>query len=122
MSLNECWGRMLLSINGLSAHKVAGILAAYPTPMALWQAFREAEQIQREAEEAAASQSNVGKGKGRATKPKIALAEHLLTRIDGITDNENVKNKLAERLYKVFREVRYTGDVDGGGDDDDDSD
>lgn len=50
MTLHECWARMLLSVKGMSAEKVAFVIAeggGYETPKRLWEAFRRDEERER---------------------------------------------------------------------------
>lgn len=60
ITVRECWARMLLCIRGMSPEKVAMVIDRYPYPRALWEAFREAEDLEEAVNLSLAEGSSTG--------------------------------------------------------------
>ena len=106
MTVFDCWTRMLLCINGLSAEKVSLIIETYPTPRSLWQAFRAAtatEERQRIQEEMAGGSAQKGKGK----KNQIEPANLLLTRLPAVGARKKIGPALSKKVYDQFIQLQY---------------
>lgn len=92
---------MLLCVRGMSAEKAATIIEHYDTPRRLWDAFRDAEELEvheRAAEEAMLS---AGTGKGRKKKSQVIPARLMLTRLPAKGRRE-IKDALAGQVYDLF--------------------
>lgn len=110
-TLKECWARMLLCVNGLSAEKVAALIELYDTPKAMNDAFIEAEAIEEDEREREEMMEEGGKGKGRRKKSLVPLAKHLLTRMTGdVGGRRKVGTSLSEKIYYLFRAKEYVNE------------
>lgn len=98
MTNKDLWCKMLLAIAGLSPEKVAAIVDVYPTAMALNQAFKDAEIVERRARAAAV---------GQPGKPKIPLAENLLVNDIPGSNRQKIGPALSRKIYEQLRAETY---------------
>lgn len=105
--MRENFARILLCINGLSPEKVSAILEVYDTPIALWGAFLEAEQLERDERIREEEEAATGKGKGRKKKSTVPLAKHMFTRLPNVRGRRKIGEALSEKIYDIFRSEEY---------------
>ena len=121
MTLGECWARMLLAIRGMSAEKVASVIApgtGYPTPRSLYEAFKRDEaRERRELDFANGGNENEdairagigaeGAGKKRTKKvPKIRPARQLLCEMGG-SGRGKIGPSLSGQVYDLLMGQQY---------------
>lgn len=107
MTPREAWARMLLCVRGLSEERVSAIVAQYPTPRALWEAFKEAEIAEEDARtKAALLDEGSSPTRGRKKKQKIAEAKHLLKDLGN--DVRPVGEAVSARVYELLRAASYS--------------
>ena len=105
-TLREVFARMLLCIRGMSAEKVANVLENYDTPRKLWEAFREAEEIEAHERELESAQVENEDKRGRRKKSQVIPARQMLTRLSA-NGRRQIKPALAEQIYDLFMSEEY---------------
>lgn len=88
----------------MSAEKVATILDHYDTPRRLWDAFKDAEDI--EVEERVAEEAEMEGTGGRKKKSQVIPARQMLTRLPA-NGRRQIKAALAEQVYDIFMAEEY---------------
>lgn len=115
MTLQECWGRMLLTVRGMSAEKVAFVIGdangdGYETPRKLYEAFkkdevRERREVrERERENAVSNGTSAaenGKGKGRKKLKRVRPARELLCDLGG-SGRAKIGPALSGQVYDLL--------------------
>jgi hypothetical protein len=105
-TLREVFARMLLCIRGMSAEKVANVLEHYDSPRKLWEAFREAEEVEARERELESTQLEDENKRGRRKKSQIIPAKQMLTRVSA-NGRRQIKTALAEQIYDLFMSEEY---------------
>lgn len=105
-TLRDVFARTLLCIRGMSAEKVANVLEHYDTPRKLWEAFRNAEEVEaRERERELIQLENENK-RGRRKKSQVVPARQMLTRLSA-NGRRQIKAALAEQVYDLSMSEEY---------------
>ena len=105
-TLKEVFAYMLLCIRGMSPEKVANVLEHYDTPRKLWEAFREAEQVEARERELELMQPENENKRGRRKKSQVIPAKQMLTRL-AANGRRQIKAALAEQIYDLFMSEEY---------------
>ncbi|KAK0197348.1 restriction endonuclease type II-like protein [Armillaria mellea] len=109
-TVSTVWAKMLLSVHGLSPEKVGAILSKYPTPMSLYVAFCEAEDIQRVMQQHEDSnggpQVPEGKRKARSNVPRAELLLADINRESG----RPIGDALSKKIYMLLMSDDYASD------------
>ncbi|KAK0503009.1 restriction endonuclease type II-like protein [Armillaria luteobubalina] len=109
-TVSTVWAKMLLSVHGLSPEKVGAILSKYPTPMSLYVAFCEAEDIQRVMQQHEDSNGGpqIPKGKRKA-RSDVLRAELLLADINR-ESGRPIGEVLSKKIYTLLMSEDYSSD------------
>jgi len=99
-TIREVWAHMLLTVNGVSAEKASAIIAEYPTPKSLRDAFMHADTV--EAEDRALQEEENASSPGKKKKKSVVREARYMLQDIGQQSTRSVGKALSSKIYEVF--------------------